>query len=73
MSKKSEATFEDDLDKLDEVVEALEGGDLGLDEALQRFEEGVALARKLRSKLDAAEGRVQELLADGGVRSLDVE
>lgn len=70
---KSEPTFEDDLDALDAVVEALEGGELGLDESLKRFEEGVALARKLRARLDAAEGRVQELLADGSTRALQVE
>jgi exodeoxyribonuclease VII small subunit len=73
MAKKSEATFEDELEALDEVVEALEAGELGLDDALKRFEEGVALARKLRARLDAAEGRVQELLADGRVTTLDVE
>lgn len=66
-------TFEQDLEALDRIVEALEAGELGLDEALKRFEEGVALARKLRSKLDAAEGRVQELLADGSTRALDVQ
>lgn len=73
MSKKSEPTFEEDLEKLDETVGALEGGELGLDEALKRFEEGVALARRLRGRLDAAEGRVQELLADGSTRDLDID
>ena len=73
MKKKSEPTFEDDLDALDDVVEALESGELGLDEALRRFEEGVKLARSLRKRLDATQGRVEELVADGSVRSLDVD
>lgn len=72
MAKKAEATFEEDLEALDAVVEALEGGELGLDDSLRRFEEGVALARRLRARLEAAEGRVQELLADGSIRPLDV-
>lgn len=72
MAKKVDATFEDDLEALDAVVEALEGGELGLDDSLKRFEEGVALARRLRARLEAAEGRVQELLADGSIRALDV-
>ncbi|HWH08853.1 MAG TPA: exodeoxyribonuclease VII small subunit [Candidatus Thermoplasmatota archaeon] len=74
MSKKSsEPSFEDDLEALDAVVEDLESGELGLDASLQRFEEGVQLARRLRKRLDDAEGRVEELLADGSTRSLDVE
>lgn len=71
--KNAESTFEEDLDALDAVVDDLEEGELGLDESLQRFEEGVALARKLRKRLDDAEGRVEELLADGTARTLDVE
>ena len=74
MAKKgSESTFEADLEALDAVVDDLEEGELGLDESLKRFEEGVALARKLRKRLDEAEGRVEELLADGSTRALDVE
>ena len=73
MAKKAEATFEEELEALDEVVDDLESGDLGLDEALKRFEEGVALTRGLRARLAAAEGCVEELLADGSVRRLDVE
>lgn len=69
---KNETTFEDDLETLDGIVEALESGELGLDESLKRFEEGVALARKLRARLDKAQGRVDELLADGTARALDV-
>jgi exodeoxyribonuclease VII small subunit len=76
MSKKqvaTETTFEEDLESLESCVEDLEEGELDLDEALARFESGVALTRKLRARLDAAEGRVQELLADGAVRTLDVD
>lgn len=73
MSQTQAPTFEEDLDALDAVVEALESGELGLDDALKRFEEGVALARRLRARLDAAEGRVLQLLADGSTRALQVE
>ena len=50
--------FEDALDRLGRVVEALEGGDLGLDAALARYEEGVRLLVRCRSLLDGAEQRV---------------
>lgn len=58
------ARFEEALRELEELVEALEQGDLTLEESLARFERGVALARECRDSLAAAEQRVQVLLAD---------
>jgi exodeoxyribonuclease VII small subunit len=52
------------LDGLEEVVRQLEGGDLPLEEALARFEHGVALARRGGKMLDAVEERVERLLVD---------
>lgn len=66
----AEATFQEDLQKLEKNIRELETGRLDLDDALQRFEEGVALSRKLRKKLDEAEGRIELLLEDGGTRPL---
>lgn len=53
------------LTQLEDVVEALESGDLPLEQALARFEEGVKLARQGGSLLDAIEERVEVLLAHG--------
>ncbi|MGF1739542.1 exodeoxyribonuclease VII small subunit [Vibrio profundum] len=62
-SKKPEnMSFEEALSELDTVVEQLESGDLGLDEALKKFERGISLARAGQNKLTAAEQRVQILL-----------
>jgi exodeoxyribonuclease VII small subunit len=47
---------------LTEVVEKLESGELGLEESLALFEEGVGLARAAQARLDAAEKRVEELV-----------
>lgn len=69
----SEATFQQDLQKLEKHIRDLESGRLDLDEALKRFEEGVALTRKLRAKLDEAEGRIELLLADGKTQTLAVD
>jgi exodeoxyribonuclease VII small subunit len=52
------------LDGLETVVEELESGDLPLEQALARFEEGVRLARQGGKILDAVEERVEVLLAD---------
>ena len=65
-------TFQEDLQKLDKTIRELESGRLDLDDALKRFEEGVALTRKLRAKLDETEGRIEQLLSDGSTQRLDV-
>lgn len=58
-------TFEDSLGRLEEIVGALERGDLPLAEALRLFEEGVVLARAAQAQLDEAEGKIEVLLQNG--------
>jgi exodeoxyribonuclease VII small subunit len=58
-----EAPFEASLERLTTIVDKLEHGDLGLEESLALFEEGVRLARVAQTRLDAAEKRVEELIA----------
>jgi len=54
--------FEGSLQKLETIVNKMESGDLSLEEALSRFEEGVALARQCQHALRQAEQRVQQLM-----------
>jgi len=56
------AKFEDDLTKLEGVVERLERGDLTLDESVRLFEEGVKLSSACKKELEQAEGRIQVLI-----------
>ena len=62
--------FEAALARLQEIVDALERGDLRLDEALAEFEEGVRLLRQCTKTLDEMELRVEQLLVtdDGEIR-----
>lgn len=53
--------FDDILTELSAVVERLEQGDLPLEEALERFERGVTLARQGEHILGQAEKRVERL------------
>jgi len=55
--------FEEALKRLTAIVERLESGDLSLEQSLSLFEEGTRLSRTSQAKLDAAEKRVEELLA----------
>lgn len=60
-----EERFEDRLERLEDIVEDLESGDLPLGEAFEAFEEGVDLADELQEELQEVEARVDELLDDG--------
>ena len=62
MSKKS-VTFEASIARLDEIVKALEAGDVSLEESIKLFEEGTKLAAGCSALLDAAELKVSKLLA----------
>ena len=61
MTAPAERTFEDAQTELEQIVERLERGQAPLDEALQLWERGEELYAFCRAKLDAAEGRVEEL------------
>jgi exodeoxyribonuclease VII small subunit len=56
-----EATFEELYAQLEERARKLEQGNLALEESLKLYEEGAAVAEKLRAILDTAELRVRTL------------
>ncbi len=58
---KSAPDFEKAIGQLEEIVARLEGGDLTLEQALEQFERGVALAKDCREALARAEQRVKVL------------
>jgi exodeoxyribonuclease VII small subunit len=53
--------FEEALENLEKIVEAMESGELTLDQALKKYEEGVALVRACQSKLTEAEKKIEIL------------
>ncbi len=63
-----EPTFEASLLQLEETVRALEDGQLGLEDALARYEEGVGLIKRCYARLRDAEQRILHLtgLNDAG-------
>lgn len=66
---KKELSFEASMERLEEIVRALESGDMGLDDSLKLYEEGVALVRACSDRLDKAEQSVKllRLQGDGSV------
>jgi exodeoxyribonuclease VII small subunit len=58
----AEIKFEDALKKLEKIVTELEDGDLPLDEALGKYEEGIKLSKACAKKLEVARKKVEILL-----------
>lgn len=58
--------FEKAMGRLEEIVQALEKGELSLEESLKIFEEGIRLSQVCMAKLDEAEKRVEILMKDKG-------
>lgn len=61
MSKKKENSFEESLNRLQEISDALESGEVGLDQSIKLYEEGITLARICFTTLKEAELKVSEL------------
>ena len=67
--------FEDAVNKLEEIVRALEDGNTPLDSALELYENGIALVRFCNEKLDSAEQKINMLVsgADGKITATPFE
>lgn len=69
-STKSKATtgfnFEESIEKLEELVSAMEDGDLSLEDSLAAFETGIKLTRECQAALRQAEQKVQVLMDESG-------
>ena len=63
----SEPSFEQAQAELEQIVERLERGDVGLEELTSLWERGEELYRRLATQLTDAQGRIEEL-----ARRLDV-
>ncbi len=56
---KTEPTFESALERLEQIVEEMEGDRLPLEELLGRYEEGTSLVKVCQQRLSAAEKRIE--------------
>lgn len=63
---KKEVSFEDALDRLEEIVDLLESGENPLEKSLELFEEGVGLVKLCNKKLENVENSVKILINNGG-------
>ena len=66
MTAKKSINLEKSLADLETLVEELESGDLPLDQAMKKFEEGIKLTRGCQAALKDAEQKVEILLKSAG-------
>jgi len=68
MAKK---TFEQSMKQLEQIVQELEIGELPLEKALKKFEDGVQLSRLCTEMLDETEQKISILLKDQNVEIIE--
>ena len=62
--KKTKNTFEENLSRLEEISTLLESEELGLDESISLFEEGIKLSKNCMTALKKAELKITELKSE---------
>ncbi|HXW59990.1 MAG TPA: exodeoxyribonuclease VII small subunit [Myxococcota bacterium] len=68
----TKASFEHLMAELKKTLEILEKGELPLEESMAAYEYGIGLVEKAEEKLSKMEGRMEEILADGSKKALDM-
>ena len=69
-AKKNSKSIESRLSELEAILEELESGDLELDQALKKFEQGVKLSRECQKTLEDAELKIK-ILMDNELKETD--
>jgi len=67
-SDKSIKDFEKSLQNLEQIVQKMENGDLGLEDSLKQFEKGIQLANNCQTALNSAELKVKQLIEQNGLQ-----
>lgn len=61
-----EKSFEKSMENLEDIVNQLEKGNLNLDETVEKFEEGMKIAKQCNDMLEKAEKRITIILEKNG-------
>ena len=73
-SEEKELTFEESLEKLENIVKKLESGEIPLDEAINEFNQAMKLAKNCDEKLKAEEEAITKIgKPDGSLSDFKVE
>jgi exodeoxyribonuclease VII small subunit len=61
---KDDSNFEDDIEQLEQIIDQVESGEIGLEQCLEQYEKGMKLVKRCRKILDQAEKRIARLQPD---------
>ncbi len=66
MEKNENVTFEEAMQKLEQIVGALEEGNVPLEKAISLFQEGMNLSNICHEKLQSVEGKMDQIVEENG-------
>ena len=66
MESKKELSFEDKIRELEDIVKELEGGEINLDDAIDKYTKAMRLAKECSDRLNKATEKVNKILKENG-------
>ena len=66
---KNEMTFEEAKDKIEQIIQNMESGNLPLEESVKQFEEAAKLVKYCQQLLDEYRGKIESVFCKGGTDS----
>lgn len=64
-------SFEENLNRLKEIVRLIQSGELSLDESIEVFQEGIELSKLLEEKLSSIEKKAVKIFEDGELKDFE--
>ena len=64
-------TFEENLNRLKEIVRLIQSGELGLDESIEVFKEGIELSKYLEEKLSSIEAKAVKIFENNELKDFE--
>ena len=69
--KKVSDTYEQNIYKIDEIIEKLENNELSLDESIAEYEKAIKLIKESEKLLEQAEGKIQKVMEKNGTLKIE--
>lgn len=73
MTNEQKLSFEDAMNKLEQIVDKLEEGDVPLEAAIGFYKEGMELSKLCHDKLKSVEEQLTQIITEDGRKSFSIE